>query len=662
MSFKKYISYFFPCGKDRNPSDDDEDSSDNGENFQQKDQKTPPIFDKFLPSQFCIKLHQKATKFPNYNHAMGSLLGAFIGDALGAPLEFSDNVSEAAVSRALTMSGGGPFKVAPGQITDDSEMALSLARGLTHDLLNEIAKDMGFLDLNLITLSYREWVKSVPFDIGITTQLALNLGNFEGAINGDDYKRAAEASENMNKESLSNGALMRITPLAVWCLKLKDKEDIFKAVELENKITHSNRIVHIASFVYVLAIRWLIKKKGDIDLVHFKIDHFLTTKNKENDPDWAEVYSWWLDTKKPLIPARPNEGYIKIAWIYAFSIFIDRPKDFESGIREVLLRGGDTDTNACIYGGMLGAAFGFQGLPNNFVDKVINCKHERQVRPTGFHPKNIGAMASQILRMAPMILVYKTTEVEGFRTRIDVKEVLRKIDELAGGDGSFNDKILGFCFGLFFGDMENLKTMDPGYFSFLQPILEGFGAILRHKNNLQWILNRLSQRKDESFELKLILAFGTNILVIKKGLKQENIGNKDLLILCTLALDLILCKTDKEINMILEKNHEFQCKKFDFDVLIYTLMKVMQKGSSDKFEDLIIKLKDNRDPLTSNICGGFLGLILGFRYICPKLQTLKIWNMDSFLFFQLYPVLKSFIKVLNLNNKISEGSPILSNK
>ena len=49
-------------------------------------------------------------------------------------MEFLGHVpSSEEVSRAITMPGGGAHKVAPGQITDDTEMALCLAHALAAD-------------------------------------------------------------------------------------------------------------------------------------------------------------------------------------------------------------------------------------------------------------------------------------------------------------------------------------------------------------------------------------------------------------------------------------------------------------------------------------------------------------------------------------------------
>ncbi len=63
--------------------------------------------------------------------AMGSLLGACIGDAAGATLEFLERKPTLKeVDHTMKMPGGGKLSVAPGQMTDDGELPLCLAQGL----------------------------------------------------------------------------------------------------------------------------------------------------------------------------------------------------------------------------------------------------------------------------------------------------------------------------------------------------------------------------------------------------------------------------------------------------------------------------------------------------------------------------------------------------
>ena len=57
----------------------------------------------------------------------GALLGLAAGDALGTTLEFTRRGTFTPIE---DMIGGGPFRLQPGQWTDDTSMALCLAESL----------------------------------------------------------------------------------------------------------------------------------------------------------------------------------------------------------------------------------------------------------------------------------------------------------------------------------------------------------------------------------------------------------------------------------------------------------------------------------------------------------------------------------------------------
>ena len=74
----------------------------------------------------------------------------------------------------MRMPGGGPFKLAPGQITDDSELAMCLMWGLTYGNQSKNAEANSYVFPNpTIAFFYANWIASNPFDIGITTKNAL---------------------------------------------------------------------------------------------------------------------------------------------------------------------------------------------------------------------------------------------------------------------------------------------------------------------------------------------------------------------------------------------------------------------------------------------------------------------------------------------------------
>ena len=70
------------------------------------------------------------------------------------------------------------------------------------------------------------------------------------------------------------------------------------------------------------------------------------------------------------MPGSPNIGYVKIAFDHAFR-HLKVGSDFETAVAETLRLGGDTDTNACIVGGMIGALSGFEALPVEWKRKVM---------------------------------------------------------------------------------------------------------------------------------------------------------------------------------------------------------------------------------------------------------------------------------------------------
>ena len=101
------------------------------------------------------------------NAAEGAMLGALVGDAAGATLEFKPDVSPPMLETALAMRGGGVWKTAPGQITDDGELTMTLATALV-----ECKSEF---DADQIAMMYSRWVDSRPFDIGNTTKKTLGV-------------------------------------------------------------------------------------------------------------------------------------------------------------------------------------------------------------------------------------------------------------------------------------------------------------------------------------------------------------------------------------------------------------------------------------------------------------------------------------------------------
>jgi ADP-ribosyl-[dinitrogen reductase] hydrolase len=287
-------------------------------------------------------------------HAMGCLLGGMVGDAAGAVLEFSSGgpLKPEVVERAMRMPGGGVHNVGPGQITDDGELDLALLAALAE----ATASSSSDFPIEAIAANYITWHRSEPFDIGMTCGRALAR-----AYNAADV-RANAARHSMLSEA--NGALMRCAPIAVWAAFWG--KDPWAAAMQDAMLTHPSRACLEANAVYCVALTHLLRNPGDAAGA-VKAAELLA------DSCGDTVRGWLLDESAqplPRIACHMHAGHVRHAFVLAFG-FLRAGTDYETAVRETLLRGGDTDTNAKIVGNMVGALHGVAGIPRYMADPVL---------------------------------------------------------------------------------------------------------------------------------------------------------------------------------------------------------------------------------------------------------------------------------------------------
>ncbi|WP_374639467.1 ADP-ribosylglycohydrolase family protein [Hydrogenophaga sp.] len=300
------------------------------------------------------------------DRAQGCLLGALIGDAAGATLEFlGRRPTEEDLDRALAMSGGGVFRLAPGQITDDGELTLALAHALIDG--------EGDYDLDKVAARYKAWFDSGPFDIGGTTHSALSVRVQDGFSLSEAMTQRAQAHSMGSK---ANGALMRASPLGIWAAR----QTVDKAVRVARAdacLTHPNPSCQWANVAYVLAIRHLMLREGDSSGAILAARDALETWLEEGT---EEVLGWLDDACAGKLPdCHPQAGYVRIAFTHAFH-HLRMESSYTVALRQVLSGGGDTDTNACIVGGLVGAHCGVHEVPPTMAQAVLECgtQHGRE--------------------------------------------------------------------------------------------------------------------------------------------------------------------------------------------------------------------------------------------------------------------------------------------
>lgn len=151
--------------------------------------------------------------------------------------------------------------------------------------------------------------------------------------------------------------MMFMTPLAVY-LRKKSPEEIDAIVRDVTELIHPDEIVKLCNIFYVVCMVHLINGKSRQE-AYESVKVYIQKYNQT-----PELTQWLSEIENPKtrVVANRKGGWIRIAFTYSFSIFLEN-KPFEESMKEMLLFGGDTDTNCCIMGGLLGASEGTDHIP-----------------------------------------------------------------------------------------------------------------------------------------------------------------------------------------------------------------------------------------------------------------------------------------------------------
>ena len=102
--------------------------------------------------------------------------------------------------------------------------------------LRGLLAGQGKFDIYQHCVYYQKWIEDGPFDIGGTTRNGLGPLKQSPLPNPDACREAARCGP--GETSLSNGSLMRITPLAVWAQNLS-LEAMRECVVTDVSLIHS---------------------------------------------------------------------------------------------------------------------------------------------------------------------------------------------------------------------------------------------------------------------------------------------------------------------------------------------------------------------------------------------------------------------------------------
>lgn len=315
-----------------------------------------------------------------------SMLGAFVGDAAGATLEFGRRpVTAEMADAAMRMPGGGVMGVGRGQITDDGELTLA-----AWSAIHPWDSYVGIPRTNLIR-AYADWIKSRPFDCGHTCGYAFyeaadvvdGVEEGQGSMHERLQSFESNVKEN-NAQSEANGALMRATALATWIASQPNTPitHCIDLAEVDSELSHPNEVCREVNQIYVLAVCMLLRGETPQMTLRYVSDYVEEQCQNEKVKQWFFIDS--LDISE--LNCERNIGHVRWAFTLAIHFLRNPDVSYEDAIRVTLMKGGDTDTNACIVGGLVAC---YQPIPEYMLTPVLafDCVREGIQRPDVYSVK-----------------------------------------------------------------------------------------------------------------------------------------------------------------------------------------------------------------------------------------------------------------------------------
>lgn len=284
----------------------------------------------------------------------GGIIGLLVGDALGVPYEFHAR-EEIPTFDEIEFEPPDYFRrahagVPVGTYSDDGAQALILLNTLL---------ECGHFDDAHFAKGLVDWYKNgfmavggTVFDVGIQTA---------NVIRELQKDVSPKISGGFDEHSNGNGSLMRVLPLAIW--HQGTGAELIADAFAQSAVTHGHLRSKICCALYCLWARNILQNVGNPWGKAFEsfVEYF-----PENTSEHLE-----LTTK--IFPANAEyeirgSGYVVDSLRAA--VRLCQKESYEEIVKSAVALGDDTDTTACIAGGIAGLKFGMEAIPTRWRDNL----------------------------------------------------------------------------------------------------------------------------------------------------------------------------------------------------------------------------------------------------------------------------------------------------
>ena len=281
----------------------------------------------------------------------GCLFGQAIGDALGLGTEFmtkaeaKEKYPNGLTEYSQIIRDYHRIKFQPGMWSDDTDMMLCIA--------NAIIEDKG-INLHTIARNFKDWFYAPDTrGVGQTTYKVLVIADYV-----EKPQQVAELIWKMSHtKNAANGAVMRTSITGLL------KNNVAQTAEDVCKLSHFDSRC-VGSCVIVSEIISHLIWQGE----QLSYSQIITIGNQYDNRIAEYIDKAYCDSIDRLELDEPSSiGYtLKAMGATLWCLF--HAHNFEEGLLAVVNEAGDADTNAAVACAVLGAKFGYNTIPQKYID------------------------------------------------------------------------------------------------------------------------------------------------------------------------------------------------------------------------------------------------------------------------------------------------------